>query len=157
MSELIAQEKYIPAMSPAAIAKVCALETDLAKRPQIAIPISHTLHGGVYTRTLLLPVKGDLKGVLTGALIKIATTVIVSGDVIVFVGDDTIRLRGYNVIPASANRKQAFIALTDTYITMIFETKAKTIKEAEDEFTDDGLLLTSRLPDAVNNIVITGE
>ncbi len=130
----------IPAMSESAIDLVRQLETEVLKAPQIDMPTQHVLHAGVYARTICLPADG----VLTGALIKIATTLIVSGDTTVFTDDGLVRLTGYNVLLASAGRKQAFVAHADTHITMLFATRARTVQEAEEEFTDEHQLLMSR-------------
>jgi hypothetical protein len=82
---------------------------------------------------------------ITGALIKIPTVVITSGSLIAYTGEGLKPLDGYNVIKAEAGRKQAFVAKTGSYITMIFATSATTIEEAEREFTDEyELLLTNR-------------
>lgn len=110
-------------------------EDIVKKMPQADITIYHTLHSGVYTRTLLLK-KGTT---LVGALIKIPTTLIVQGDMKLYIGKKVHHLTGYNVIPAMANRKQVMFAHDDTRVTMLFRTDATTIKEAEDEFTDDEL------------------
>lgn len=146
-------KSIVPAMTDAAIDKVRELEKFVLQAPQTAVRTTHSLHGGVYTRTIVLP--GG--SVLTGALIKIATTLIVSGEVTVYVGDFCMEIRGYNVIAASAHRKQAFVAHKDTTITMIFATDVKTVEEAEEIFTDEAHLLSSRLPDALNHFIITGE
>lgn len=94
----------------------------------------------VYTRTIRIP--KDV--VLTGALIKIATVLTISGDVEVFGNDGLTRLTGYHVLAGAAGRKQAYLALQDTYVTMSFATKATTIEEVEEEFTDEAALLLSR-------------
>ena len=108
--------------------------------PQIKIETSHLFHSGMYTRTILIP-----EGVImTGALIKIPTTLIVSGDVTVTVGDGSMRLTGYHVISASAGRKQIFYAHTDTYLSMMFATDCTTIEDAENEFTDESENLQTR-------------
>lgn len=153
MHELTLSNAHIPAMTEAAINKVYALEAANSQQPQIAIATSHLFHGGIYARTIMLRA-GTL---LTGALIKRATTLIISGDIFIFIGAKTQFLRGYNVLPASANRKQVFIALTDTNMTMFFPTKARTVEEAEEEFTDEAGLLFSHKPDAINETIITGE
>ena len=139
-------------MSEESIDKVCHLESESKKLPQIEINTSHIIHGGMYARTILLPANT----LLTGALIKIATLLIVQGDVIVYIGDDIIELSGYNVLPAQAHRKQAFTARTDTYMTMIFPSTAKNIKIAESEFTDEADMLLSRKHCSYNQIIITG-
>jgi hypothetical protein len=75
--------------------------------------------------------------------------------VCVTVGDQTRELAGYHVIAASKGRKQAFFALEDTHLTMLFPTRASSIEEAEREFTDEFDRLMSRRND--NRAVITGE
>lgn len=148
----------ISAMSPDAIAKVRQLEVENLKRPQLKLATLETLHGGLYTRSLHLPAGKFSDGVvattlLTGALIKIATTLIVQGDAMVFLGQRAIRVSGYQVITASAGRKQAFFAIEDTFVSMAFPTRATTVEEARREFTDEHELLAAGLP--VTNI--TGE
>ena len=129
------------------------LESEMFKMPQVNIPAHHTIHGGVYTRTVLVPA-----GVLiAGVLIKIPTTLIVAGDCEAFVGEGCTRLTGYHVLTASPHRKQAFLAYTDTYLTMLFKTTATTVAEAEEEFTDESHILMSRKEDVANYITITGE
>jgi hypothetical protein len=140
----------ITPMSAAALAKVTALQNIVAQAPQIDMPTQHVFHAGMYARTICLPAGC----VLTGALIKIATLLIVSGDATVFTGADPVRLTGLHVVPASAGRKQAFIAHSDTHITMIFTTQAATVDAAEREFTDESDLLMSHHS---RNEVIQGE
>lgn len=153
MSNVVEFKSRVPAMTSQAIANVTVLESNLRELPQVAIATHHVLHGGMYTRTIRIPA-----GVmLTGALIKVATTLVVNGDVTVYLGDASVRVHGYNVLAASANRKQAFYAHADTYLTMSFATAAKTVEEAEAEFTDEADNLMSRQPDAINEIIITGE
>ncbi len=153
MNELAIVQSYIPAMNELAIEKVRKLESFASRMQQIDIPTSHVLHAGMYSRTVMIPAGA----MITGALIKIATILVVQGDVIVYIGDEAIELYGYNVLPASANRKQAFVAQTDAYLTMIFPSKAKTLAEAEDEFTDDADMLISRKDATMNQLIITGQ
>lgn len=132
---------------------VTALQDIIIQTPQAEIETSHIIHGGMYTRTIKIPA-GVL---LTGALIKVATVLIVQGDVLVYVGDKSVELHGYNVFAASANRKQVFMAMSDVYLTTVFPTSAKTVEEAENEFTDEANLLLSREQTDNNTIIITGE
>ncbi len=123
----------IPAMSPEAVAQVDRLEAASLQHTQLDMAIDHFLHAGVYARTVLVPA-----GVMiTGALIKVPTVLIIRGDALVYVGAESHRLTGYAVLPAAAHRKQAFVALEPTHLTMIFPTKAATVEEAEVEFTDE--------------------
>lgn len=144
----------IAAMSPQAIAAVAAVEAELRKNnQQLDLATQHVLHAGIYCRTVLLPEGAEM----VGALIKIPTTVIVSGDVFVHGEDGWRHLLGYNVLPASANRKQQFFANQDTHISMFFPSHARTVDEVEREFTEEfASLLTRRLGANVETI-ITGE
>jgi len=141
----------IPPLTPEGLDAVKAFEGMLREQEQIEIRTHHVIHGGMYSRTIMVP--GGCA--ITGALVKKATILVVAGEVAVFTGQGTLRLHGYNVIPASAGRKQAFYAFTDTYITMTFPTEAKTVGDAEKEFTDEHEQLMSH--SNLNDIVITGE
>ena len=147
-----ATRSAIAPMAPEAIDKVRQLEARTAELEQVEIPTDHVLHGGMYARTIKIPA-----GVmLTGALIKRATMLVISGHVTVFVGAGTIEINGYQVLPASAGRKQAFLAHADTFVTMLFPSEAASIEAAENEFTDEADRLLSRRQ-ACESITITGE
>lgn len=147
-----ATRSAIAPMTPEAIDKVRQLEARTAELEQVEIPTDHVLHGGMYARTIKIPA-GVL---LTGALIKRATTLVISGNVTVFIGAGTIEIAGYQVLPASAGRKQAFLAHADTFVTMLFPSEAASIEAAENEFTDEADRLLSRRQ-ACESITITGE
>lgn len=133
-------------MSAQAVANVAALEQASLQKPQVAIPTYHHFHAGMYARTIMIPENT----VLTGVLIKVPTILIVSGEVIAYTEDGTIHLIGYHVIPAEAGRKQAFAAVKDTILTMVFPSSAGSVEEAEEEFTDEAGMLFSRKDGAVN-------
>lgn len=153
MSSLVAAESRIPAMSIEAIDKVRDLEAITRDLPQVEIPTDHVLHGGMYARTIRIPAGV----VLTGVFIRVPTLLVFDGNATVNAGDDAVTMVGHHVLAASAHRRQAFLAHDDTTLTMVFATQAKTVAEAEDEFTDEAHLLFSRKPGAVNRINITGE
>lgn len=133
-------EPNLPAMTDEAIGKVREAESKLLAMPQVDIPTQHSFHAGMYARTVTIPA-----GVaITGALIKIPTLLIVNGRCEVFTGGEVVELSGYNVIQASANRKQVFLAHEDTTLTMLFPTTATTIEQAENEFTDEADMLQTR-------------
>lgn len=153
MNNITSSDTRVGAMTAQSISKVAQIEAMSKQMPQETIHTQHVLHGGMYTRTILIRA-----GVmLTGVLIKCPTTLVICGDVSVYVGDSTNHIVGYTTLAASANRKQAFLAHRDTYLTMAFATSATTIEQAEAEFTDDTDSLMSRKPDAINHITITGE
>lgn len=143
----------LPAMTPEAIDKVRRLEAfSLMHCAQVEFPTEHLIHGGMYARTLHMRA-GE---VLTGALLKVPTVLIVAGDCTVFIGEEAIELRGYAVLPGSAGRKQVFLAHTDVSMTMLFPSQAKTTADCEREFTDEYELLITNRQDCVTTL-ITGE
>lgn len=115
-----------------------ALENETVE--EVAIDVQHFINEGVYYRTCRVP-----KGItILGAFIKIPTTVIVSGDCFVTLGNTIGRLTGYHVIKAEAGRRQLFKSVDqDTFVTMCFKTSATTVEDAEKEFTDEWKLLTT--------------
>lgn len=152
-AEIVAREPSIRRMSEASIAAVRELENITLSVPQVDIATHHTLHAGLYSRTICIPAGV----VLTGAFITIPTLLIFNGRARVAVDNEWTDIAGYRVLPASAGRKQAFIAESDTHLTMVFPTEAKTVEQAEEEFTNEAHLLFSRAPDAQNFVTITGE
>lgn len=141
----------LPRMSEDALNRVRALEGYMLDAPQSPLVTRHLLHAGMYARTIVLPAGV----VLTGALIKIATVLVVNGRVKVYTGDNVLDLAGYNVVPGHAGRKQVFYAEEDTELTMMFPTTAKTVEEAEEQFTDEAARLMSRT--GLNEVLITGD
>lgn len=153
MSGIVAAESRIPAMTAQAIDKVRKLEAVTRELPQVEIATGHVLHGGMYARTICIPAGV----VLTGVFIRVPTVLVFDGQATVNSGEEPVTLTGYHVLAASAGRRQAFLAHSETRLTMIFATQAKTVEEAEDQFTDEAHLLFSRKEGAVNHINITGE
>lgn len=142
----------IPSMSSREIAAVRALEDwTLATQEQIDLPYEHAFHAGIYSRTVVLPAGRYM----TGAEVKTATLLHIVGDVWCRTGGERTRI----IAPlgarlcAEAGRKQLFTAITDTAITMEFATDARTIEEAEAEFTDEAHRLASRRPGARNTVI----
>jgi hypothetical protein len=139
MRELALRPDIAP-MSETAIAKVRALESAALELPQVEVRIDQTLHAGVYLRVAYLP-PGTL---ITGALIKVETIVAVQGEALMYSEDGVVRLSGHAILRAAAGRKSAFYAVGSTTISMMFATTARTVDEAEEQFTDEHALLTTR-------------
>lgn len=133
---------FIPAMTADAVDRVRLLEaTSAAERPQVHLAVHHFIHAGIYARTVEIPPNG----MITGVRMKVDTILVVSGgDVFVYTGSEVRRAQGYHVVPASAPRKSAFFSPTGAHLTMMFATQAKTVEEAEAEFTDEPHMLQSR-------------
>lgn len=138
MNEMIVTGE-LPACSKHDLALMDKVIDEVKKLPPIDIAINQLFHAGLYVRTCFVP-EGS---VIVGALIKVPTVVTISGHCKATVGSKTVEVDGYVVLKADAGRRQAFVALEDTYITMSFSTKAKTFAEAEREFTDEYKLLTT--------------
>lgn len=152
MTALAATTTTIPAMTAETIEQVRAFEALVRQEPQVVLETSHVLHAGIYARTIVVPAGI----VLCATLIKIPTIVIVQGHAAFHTGDgETIEVEGYQVIPAAAGRKQVVYAHADTWITMAFPTNAKSVEDAENEFTDEADTLGSRRYDC-NTTTITG-
>jgi hypothetical protein len=144
----------IPSMSEAAISQARTLEEVILKQSQIEFLTQHILHGGIYLRTVYIPAGV----VMSMALIKIPTTVILNGHCSVYVGEDRpLEFDGHNILPASAGRKVAVYAHTDVEMTMLFPTDVKSVEEAEAQFTDETDMLASHKDGNMNSILITGE
>ena len=143
----------VPAMGDYALSRVRELQAELERLPQVPVRMHHVLHGGMYARTCYVP-RGH---VAACCLVRVPTIVALAGSANLYIGtDEPLRLDGYNVLPASAGRKQAFLSITDMALTMYTVTKARTVEEAENELTDEAATLASRR-DGLNTTIITGE
>jgi hypothetical protein len=126
---------------PEAMDRVRRLEQHLlATQPQIDLEYQHVLHAGVYDRTVRVPAGY----VITGAPVKIPTLLTIVGDVIIGLDGDETRVTGFAKLRAAAHRMGVFTAITDTLISMSFATDARTVAEAEEQFTDEAHRLASR-------------
>lgn len=114
--------------------------------------MEHVLHAGMYARTCRVPAGMAF----TSVLIKVPTVLVVNGACFVFASDRWRKLAGYHVLAAAAGRIQAYYTVTQTEITMLFPTKARTVEEAEAEFTDEAAALLSRRRPEDDTVTITG-
>ena len=143
MSSLAVIGNTIPATTQESIEKVIAVEDRIRQCEQINIRTEHIFHAGLYIRTVRL----GQHIMFASALIKVPTLVVVNGRCDLFIGDQWIQLDGYNVVPASAGRKAIYLTRSMVEITMIFPSNAKTVEEAEAQFTDEADHLLSRSQD----------
>lgn len=139
--------------TPAAIDKVRQLADELLQLPQTPFVTEHLLHAGMYTRTVRLPT--DTVG--AAVLITPPTVLILMGEVDVWSNGDLIRTSGYSVLPGSAGRKIAFVTHSDVAMSMFFPTDAKTVEEAQRQFTVEHELLPSLAKADEHIVLITGE
>lgn len=140
MSSFLAKSSALPPCDGSALEALQQLEDEIASRPQITLPVEHHLHAGVYSRTVFIP-----KGIVAcGVIINRPTQLIMSGHCRLTTGDKVVELEGFHVLDGEGHRKQIAYALEDTYFTMLFATNAKTVEEAETEFTDEADRLQTR-------------
>lgn len=141
----------VPATTPEALEIINRVEAKMRTKPQIDLKTEHVLHAGMYARTVRL----DAKVAIVSVMIKVPTMLTVNGKCRVFAGEAWHDFDGYRVIPAEAGRKLIYVTYAPTEITMVFPSKAKTIEEAEREFTDESDMLLSRQSSG-DVVVITG-
>lgn len=109
--------------------------------PQVKLRTEHHLYAGCYSRTIYVP-KGTIA---VSVLISVPTQLVVSGDVEFTNGvDDPVQVHGYQVFEGAPFRQMAAFAREDTAMTMFFATDAKTVEEAEAEFTPEPERLQTR-------------
>jgi hypothetical protein len=130
----------IPATTPEAMEIVNRVEAKMRSMPQIEVKTEHILHAGMYARTVRL----GARVAIVSVLIKVPTVLTVNGRCKVFAGEEWREFDGYQVIAAQAGRKMIYVTESPTEITMVFPSKAKTVEEAEREFTDEDNMLLSR-------------
>lgn len=121
-------------------ASVAALEALLGQMPQIDLQTKNVLHGGMCARTIFVPAGACL----TGAMMNVDNVCIVSGDITVLTDEGPQRLQGFNVIASPAHFKRAGYAHADTWWTTVVRTDKQTVREVEDEVTDEAHRLQSR-------------
>lgn len=105
----------------------------MAETSPAEFPTEDLLHAGCYVRTCFCPAGT----VLAGAIIKVPTVVVVHGVCDVTNGTSILRVDGFAVLKGALDRATVWRAHTDTYLTMVYASKAKTCGEAEEEFTDE--------------------
>lgn len=148
MFDLVPSRPIIPAMSDRAIDLVYRIEAINLARPQTDLRFEHDFYAGVYARTMIVPdLPPDSCCLITSALIRIPSLLIAQGGALLYIGQDEPRsLSGHTIIQAAAGRKQVYVAESNFRLTMIFASAAKTVEEAEEEFTDEAHMLQSRKP-----------
>lgn len=150
----VPSQPAITAATPASVEKINLLAENIHRRlkPQPFVT-EHDIHGGMYTRTVRLPAGT----VCAAALIKPPTILIVHGSCSIYSNDDLTEVDGYTVFRGVAGRKIAFITHSDVEMSMIFPTAAKTVDEAQREFTDEFEKLMPLSVTDAHVIRITGE
>jgi hypothetical protein len=139
--------------SPATLDKLAQALEIIKAQPQVPLATEHLFHGGMYARTIRL-IPGEW---MIGSRIKLPTVLIVHGNCTVLLGDETVNLSGYNIIPGCAGRQQLFLAHSPVEMTLIFPTSAVTVEEAENEVFADADQLMSRTDASRDTITITGQ
>lgn len=122
--------------------QVARLEAEMRQLPQRVIPPDQGVHGGIYTRTGLIPAGTTF----IGAVHRKDHVNIVCGDVTIATDDGALRLTGYHVLPACAGSKRVAHAHADTMWTTIVRTDLTEFEEIEDESVENSGSLQTRQP-----------
>ena len=111
---------------------ISKLEQHSLKFPQIDIPMSHNLHGGMYSRYVTIP-----KGItVTGQIYKHDHfEVMISGDATVASESGPIRIKGFNLLSGHAGKKRAVTAHKKTIWLTIHPTDIKDIDKVQGSIT----------------------
>ena len=141
----------LPSLTPEQDSTLIELKEEMLKLPQLDLKTEHLIHGGMYFRSLELK-QGT---VLLGARIIVPTVVTIVGSARLFTPEDSFDITGFAVLPGYQGRRMVMLALSDVKMSMAFKTDAKTVQEAEAEFTDESDELLSRTGE--NSILITGD
>lgn len=151
--EITVPSTKLVASTPESIEKVNRLTVEMRKVPQLKFVTEHLLHAGMYTRTVRLPA-GCL---IAAVLFKIPTVLIIQGAATVYSNDALIEVSGYTVVPCAAGRKIALVIRSDLSASMLFPTDAKTVEDAQKQFTDEYELLVPLDRADEHAVLITGE
>ena len=113
---------------------------EVGKHPPVEIRTEHHIHAGMYSRTIYVPAGTAV----VGTRIKCATQLIAAGHFQITDGGSTKEFDGFHVFDGNEGRRAAVVALSDCAFTMVFPSSAKTVEEAEEEFTDEPDRLLTR-------------
>lgn len=139
----LAERRELPALAPSDRVLVERAQALVRELPPLDIPTEHLLHAGLYARTVCIPA-GAL---VVGSHMRRATVLVLDGDASVFTGGDERERRytGRHVIAGAAGRKSMFLAHAETSLTLLLPTDARTVEQAENDFTDEAAELLSRV------------
>jgi hypothetical protein len=151
--EISVPSTTLTASTPEAINTVRRLETEMRKHEQLEFVTEHLLHAGMYTRTVHFPADS----LIAAVLFKVATVLIIQGSAEVWSNGELIRVDGYTVVPCAAGRKIALVTRSDLSASMMFPTDAKTVEEAQMQFTDEYEMLVPLSVPGAHTVLITGE
>lgn len=99
--------------------------------PPADLKTEHHLHAGVYSRTIYVPAGV----VVAGLTVEVPTQLICHGRFRLTDGASVQEFNGVHIFEGERGRRAAVYAVDDSTFTMLFATNAKTVEEAEREFT----------------------
>lgn len=117
-------------------------ESYLYKLAQVDFQTTHTISGGLYSRTIFIPAGVSLVGATHS---KDHVNVMV-GDITVTTDTGMKRITGFNVFPTKAGMRRVGYAHSDTYWTSVIRTDETELSKIEEDITPDSQKLQTRLP-----------
>lgn len=129
--------------------KILEWEAMAKNAPQVDIPVSHNIHGGMYAREITIP----KDSIITGDIYKFDHfDIMVSGDITVSTDTQTPkRLTGFNFLNGLAGKKRAGYAHEDTVWITIHAFSGSTGDEIQKFITAESFDELSEFNTQINN------
>ena len=128
--------------------KIDQYESLLGEMKQVDLNTTHSVSGGVYSRTIFIPAGVSL----VGATHSKDHINIMCGDITVTTDTGMKRLTGYNVFATKAGMRRVGYAHTDTYWTSVIHTTETDIFKIEKDITPDSHKLQTRMAGITSNV-----
>jgi len=128
--------------------KIDQYESILGEMQQVDLNTTHSVSGGVYSRTIFIPAGVSL----VGATHNKDHINIMCGDITVTTDTGMKRLTGYNVFATKAGMRRVGYAHTDTYWTSVIHTTETDIIKIEEDITPDSHKLQTRMSGITSNV-----
>lgn len=128
--------------------KIDQYESLLGEMKQVDLNTTHSVSGGVYSRTIFIPAGVSL----VGATHSKDHINIMCGDITVTTDTGMKRLTGYNVFATKAGMRRVGYAHTDTYWTSVIHTTETDIIKIEKDITPDSHKLQTRMAGITSNV-----
>jgi len=133
-------QKVAALFSNPSLEKIDEYEQLMGQMPQVDLQTTHSISGGVYSRTIFIPAGVSL----VGATHSKDHINVMCGDITVTTDDGMKRLTGYNVFATKAGMRRVGYAHTDTYWTSVIHTTETEISKIEGDITPDSHKLQTR-------------
>jgi hypothetical protein len=116
------------------------LEAAMLQMPQVNIPTTHYVSGGIYARHIDVPEGATI----TGAVHRKDHINVLCGDITVWTDEGMKRLTGYHILPTKAGAKRAGHTHSPTQWTTLVRTDKTDLAEIEADIVEQPETLQTR-------------